>query len=84
LGLEPAKDFGTVEYLGNTGSVAVPMTAAIGIEQGHLEPGDRLALLGIGSGINVLLLAVEWHSARTPRRRRPGTRAAIGAANTHT
>ena len=34
LALDPAMDFATVEYLGNTGSVALPMTAAIGIEQG--------------------------------------------------
>jgi 3-oxoacyl-[acyl-carrier-protein] synthase-3 len=32
----------------------------LGIEQGHLKPGDRVALLGIGSGINVLMLAVHW------------------------
>ena len=33
---------------------------ALGIEAGHLQPGDRVALLGIGSGINVLMLAVDW------------------------
>jgi 3-oxoacyl-[acyl-carrier-protein] synthase-3 len=82
LGIDLAMDFSTVEYLGNTGSVAVPMTAAIGIEQGHLKPGDHLALLGIGSGINVLLLAVEWQQSLAPRRRQPGSRAALGAANT--
>jgi 3-oxoacyl-[acyl-carrier-protein] synthase-3 len=60
LGLDTDIDFGTVEWLGNTGSVAVPMTAAIGIEQGHLAAGDHVALLGIGSGINVVMLGVEW------------------------
>ncbi len=60
LGLDPIVDFTTLEFLGNTGSVALPMTAAIGIEKGHLKPGDHLALLGIGSGINVLMLGVEW------------------------
>ncbi len=60
LGLDPRIDFSTFEYLGNTGSVALPMTAAIGIESGHLQPGDRVALLGIGSGINVIMLGVEW------------------------
>ena len=39
------------------------MTAAIGIENGHLEPDDRVALLGIGSGINVVMLGVEWRRA---------------------
>jgi 3-oxoacyl-[acyl-carrier-protein] synthase-3 len=60
LGLDPALDYSTFEYLGNTGAVALPMTAAIGIEQGWLQPGDRVALLGIGSGINVVMLGIEW------------------------
>lgn len=63
LGLSPELDFSTVEFLGNTGSVAVPITAAMGIEQGHLAQGDQVALLGIGSGINVLMLAVDWQRA---------------------
>lgn len=64
LGLAPELDFGTLEFLGNTGSVALPVTAAIGVERGHFSEGDRVAMLGIGSGINVLMLGVEWQ--RTP------------------
>jgi 3-oxoacyl-[acyl-carrier-protein] synthase-3 len=60
LGLDPAMDFGTFEFLGNTGSAALPITAAIGAERGHLQAGDRTALLGIGSGINVVMLGAEW------------------------
>ena len=60
LGLDERIDYSTVEYLGNTGSVALPMTASIGIENAHLQPGDRVAMLGIGSGINVIMLGVEW------------------------
>jgi 3-oxoacyl-[acyl-carrier-protein] synthase-3 len=60
LGLDTKKDFSTVEFLGNTGSVALPLSAALGIEQGHLKKGDHVALLGIGSGINTLMLGVEW------------------------
>jgi 3-oxoacyl-[acyl-carrier-protein] synthase-3 len=61
LGLDTAIDYSTVERLGNTGSVALPITAALGIENGRLARGDRVALLGIGSGINVVMLGVEWH-----------------------
>ena len=64
LGLDPGIDLSTFEYLGNTGSVALPMTAAIGIESGRLQPGDRVALLGIGSGINVIMLGLEWQGQR--------------------
>lgn len=60
LQLDPTRDFATLEYLGNTGSAALPTTMAIGIEQGLVKKGDRVAMLGIGSGINCTMLAVEW------------------------
>ncbi len=60
LGLEKAKDFSTVEYLGNIGSVSLPITMAIGIDQGCLGPGDKVAMMGIGSGIVCLMLGLEW------------------------
>ena len=46
LGLEPRIDYSTLEYLGNTGSVALPMTAAIGIENGHLRQGRSRGPVG--------------------------------------
>lgn len=60
LGLDPAIDFATVEFLGNTGAAALPLTAALGIERGLVRPGDRVALLGIGSGLNSLMLGLQW------------------------
>lgn len=63
LGLDPAIDFSTFEFLGNTGSAALPVTAALAAERGHLQPGDRTAFMGIGSGVNVILLGVEWQTA---------------------
>jgi 3-oxoacyl-[acyl-carrier-protein] synthase-3 len=66
LKLDPAIDFTTVETLGNTGAVALPITMALGIEQGRVRPGERVAMLGIGSGINCLMLAVEWQWSPQP------------------
>ena len=60
LGLD--LDFATVEYLGNTGAAALPLTSAIGIEQGHVSTGDRIAFLGIGSGLNCVMLGTHWQS----------------------
>jgi len=60
LELNPAMDFATVEYLGNTGAAALPLTSAIGIEQGHVSPGDHVAFLGIGSGLNSVMLGAHW------------------------
>lgn len=62
LGLELTKDYSTVELLGNTGSVALPISMAIGIENGHLVKNDHAALLGIGSGVNCLMLGIDWQS----------------------
>lgn len=60
LGLAADRDFTSVEWLGNTGSVALPITAALAAESGQLFPGQQVALLGIGSGINCLMLGVDW------------------------
>jgi 3-oxoacyl-[acyl-carrier-protein] synthase-3 len=60
LGLSPDLDFPTVEYLGNTGAAALPMAVALGIEQGRIDAGDRVALLGIGSGLNAVMLGIQW------------------------
>ncbi|MSR59895.1 MAG: 3-oxoacyl-ACP synthase III [Planctomycetaceae bacterium] len=60
IGLDPAIDFSTVEFLGNTGAAALPLTVALGIERGFVKPGDRVALLGIGSGLNALMLGLDW------------------------
>jgi 3-oxoacyl-[acyl-carrier-protein] synthase-3 len=64
LGLDPAIDFPTVEFLGNTGSVALPVAFAMAVEQGRLAAGENVALLGIGSGINSLMVGVEWQAVR--------------------
>lgn len=60
VGLDLAKDFSTFETLGNTGSAALPTALALAADKGTVKSGDKIALLGIGSGINSLMLAVEW------------------------
>lgn len=60
LGLDLARDFSTFETLGNTGSVALPATLALAAEAGAVGTGQRVGLLGIGSGLNCLMLALEW------------------------
>ncbi len=60
LGIPPERDFATFEYLGNIGTVSLPITAAIAAEQGFLQAGQRVGWLGIGSGLNCLMLGVQW------------------------
>ncbi len=58
LGLDPERDFPTVETLGNIGSVSLPITFALAEEAGFIEAGQRVAMLGIGSGLHCSMLGV--------------------------
>lgn len=60
LQLDPVDDFITYPWLGNTGSAALPITLALAARQSFLRSGDYVGLLGIGSGINVLMLTLAW------------------------
>jgi len=60
LGIPPEKDFTTFEYLGNMGTVSLPITAALAKERDVLRTGDLVGFLGIGSGLNCLMLGIEW------------------------
>ena len=60
LGIDPRKDFPILETWGNSGSASCPTAFSIAIESGRIERGDKVALLGIGSGINCAMLGVEW------------------------
>jgi 3-oxoacyl-[acyl-carrier-protein] synthase-3 len=60
LGIAPQKDYSTYSFLGNMGTVSLPLTAALAEEREFLLPGDRVGFLGIGSGLNCLMLGVDW------------------------
>jgi hypothetical protein len=59
LNLETAQDYATFPWLGNTGSVALPITLAMAGVAKFLHCNDETALLGIGSGINSLMLGLK-------------------------
>jgi 3-oxoacyl-[acyl-carrier-protein] synthase-3 len=67
LGIEPEIDFVTYSWLGNTGSVALPTAMAVGLENGHAQSGHNIAMLGIGSGINCVMIAVQWQKTLSGR-----------------
>ncbi len=60
IGLDPAHDLSTFEFLGNVGSVSLPLTMAMGIEKTPPPPGERIAMLGIGSGLSCVMLGASW------------------------
>lgn len=60
LGLDPRKVHAIYPELGNVGPASLPMTLAGAIELGKIQRGDRVALLGIGSGLNCSMAEIIW------------------------
>ncbi len=60
LKISEDKDFSTHQYLGNIGTVSLPLTAGLAEDRDFLKPGDRVGFLGIGSGLNCMILGWEW------------------------
>lgn len=60
IGLPASRDFTTFRYLGNMGTVSLVVTAALAEERGFLAAGDTVGFLGIGSGLNCLMLGIAW------------------------
>jgi 3-oxoacyl-[acyl-carrier-protein] synthase-3 len=58
------RDVATLPWLGNTGSVALPLTLAAAAAWGKLQAGMRVGLFGIGSGINSVMVGCHWESTR--------------------
>lgn len=58
VGLDPAKVPTTYPRLGNVGPASVPITLVE--EQDSLTAGDRVLLMGVGSGINTAMLELAW------------------------
>lgn len=60
LNLSSDIDYPTLQYLGNTASVAAPISMAIGLDNDFIDAGDRVVLFGVGSGINSIVLGIQW------------------------
>ncbi len=60
LNLPDDRDFISYDKWGNTGSAALPLTLCLAAENDFLQKGDQLALLGIGSGLNSIMMGVSW------------------------
>lgn len=63
LGLNTENDFATFPWLGNTGAAALPISLAVAAQNGFISTDDKVAMLGIGSGINCIMLAAEWQKS---------------------
>jgi acyl-CoA:acyl-CoA alkyltransferase len=59
LAMPESTDYCSFPDLGNTGSVALPTALGQGLQSGFLTSGHRIGLLGIGSGLNSVMLGLE-------------------------
>jgi 3-oxoacyl-[acyl-carrier-protein] synthase III len=60
LGVDPRKVFTIFPEHGNIGPASVPIVLSKLKEMGRLKRGQRVALLGIGSGLNCSMAEVVW------------------------
>jgi len=60
FGIDPKKVLTIFAEHGNIGPASVPIVLSKLREMGRLKKGDRIALLGIGSGLNCSMAEVVW------------------------
>jgi 3-oxoacyl-[acyl-carrier-protein] synthase-3 len=60
LGVDLAKIYAIYPEHGNVGPASLPMALAKADERGRLRPGMRVALMGIGSGLNCSMAEIVW------------------------
>ena len=60
LGIDDRRALRIYPEIGNVGAASVAIAAGMSVERGHVGPGDGIALMGIGSGLNVSMLRVDW------------------------
>lgn len=60
LGIPTEKMHTNFQSLGNIGPAALPITLAMAEEAHHIQHGNHVGLLGIGSGLNCTMMSVTW------------------------
>jgi acyl-CoA:acyl-CoA alkyltransferase len=58
LGIDSSKVPTTFPFQGNIGPASVPFTLAQSVDD--LQTGDRIACMGIGSGLNAAVIEIDW------------------------
>lgn len=59
LNLNLSKDYSSYKQLGNVGSASLPITLAMALENASIPKSSKIALLGIGSGLSSIMMAIE-------------------------
>jgi len=59
-GISLERTLTSVEYMGNTSSVSIPLALQIGINEGKLKNGDTLLIYGFGGGLTHAGHIIKW------------------------
>ncbi|MDT8438242.1 MAG: 3-oxoacyl-ACP synthase III [Wenzhouxiangellaceae bacterium] len=60
FGVEPERVYRIFPRLGNIGPASIPTVLARIVDEGRVKSGDKIALMGIGSGLNCSMAEVVW------------------------
>jgi 3-oxoacyl-[acyl-carrier-protein] synthase-3 len=64
LNLPPERVFSNVEHYGNTSCGSVPIALSEALEQGRIQDGDLIVLVGFGGGLSWASAAIRWGGAK--------------------
>ncbi|MDT8450171.1 MAG: 3-oxoacyl-ACP synthase III [Wenzhouxiangellaceae bacterium] len=60
FGVKPERVYRIFPMLGNIGPASIPTVLARIVDEGRVQRGDKIALMGIGSGLNCSMAEVVW------------------------
>jgi 3-oxoacyl-[acyl-carrier-protein] synthase-3 len=60
LGIEPEKMMVNIDRYGNTSAASIPLALVDAIEEGRLQPGDRIVFIGFGAGLTWAAATFHW------------------------
>lgn len=60
MGHDYAKSFHIYEHLGNLASASLPAALFTGVECKPVRSGEKIVLLGFGSGLNSMCFGIDW------------------------
>jgi len=58
--VDPARVYRIFPFLGNIGPASIPTVLSRIVDEKHVARGDKIALMGIGSGLNCSMAEVVW------------------------
>ena len=59
-----------LDHYGNTSTASIPLAAYEAVEQGRLQPGDYIVLVGFGAGLTWGALLAQWSGPLSKTQRR--------------